>query len=93
MSASFPKLTRLIKEQFPKAKLIEGDLFLFVNQKLNYLKLMYYHAGGLCLFAKYLPSGQFSVWKPGKAALTHKELQVLVDHVVNDDRRALKAAA
>ena len=76
---SFPKLISLIEEHYGKRPEQGGDLYLFLNTNRNYLKIIYWHKGGYCMFAKYLPQGTFE--QIDRKTFSLPELQRLVDVV------------
>lgn len=54
----FPGLAKMIREDL-KRNPAAGDLFLFVNEKRTYLKILSHSKGGFCIFMKKLDSGTF----------------------------------
>jgi len=36
-----------------------GELFVFINKRRTYIKILYYSRGGYCLWSKRLEQGQF----------------------------------
>lgn len=68
-----------------------GHLFLFRGKRADYLKILYYDATGLCLFAKRLENGKFA-WPPivdGAMILTPAQLALLIEAI--DWRRTVAA--
>jgi transposase len=59
---------------------LSGSLFVFVNRRGNYLKLVYWDRTGWCLFAKRLEHGRFRFPR----AQTKQELSVQVFQLVLD---------
>ena len=64
----------------------DGQLFVFINRKRNYIKALYYSQGGLCLWSKRLERGCFHQVAQGdshsdKAVLTWSQLQCLIDGI------------
>lgn len=58
MCKGIPGLRKLVKEDLHKDP-GSGDLFVFVNEKRSYLKILAYSKGGNCLFCKKLDEGTF----------------------------------
>lgn len=58
MRAGFDRLSMLVREQM-KAKLLDGDLFLFLGKNRKRLKGLCYDGTGLLLIAKRLEQGRF----------------------------------
>lgn len=83
MGAGFKKLSYLVNTSLHK-KADNGDLFLFMNKKRDYLKALYYHNGGYCLFAKKLAVGTFKLDVRSMAAkrLKQSDVELLVNSPV-----------
>jgi transposase len=90
MGASFPKLTKLVRDEFKVDPVESGDLYLFVNGKKNYVKLLFWAKNGWCIFAKKLPVGTFS-FKGGKISIG--DMQRVLDAVSVKRRVAFAKAA
>jgi len=62
-----------------------GDLFVFINRKRSYMKILYYSKGGYCLWCKRLEKGRFhSVLADDdkeKQSLDWAQLQCLIDGI------------
>ena len=62
-----------------------GELFVFVNRKRTYMKVLYYSKGGFCLWCKRLEQGRFHQTgrKAGeeKMPLSWAQLQCLIDGI------------
>lgn len=86
MVLGFPGLSELVRRE--KQKLLDGDLFVFVNEKRNYLKILFHAKDGLCMFSKQIEGGRFDVLD--KKNLTMAELTQLVDHVIRFGRKKLR---
>jgi transposase len=86
MCNGFPGLSNLIETKLQK-KPTSGDLFLFLNKKKNYLKILFYSENGECMYSKHLPSGTFSESPAGQ--ITIRELNNLVDRVILHGSRKL----
>lgn len=92
MARSFPGLTKLVKEAKLPGK--ADDLYVFINKKKSYLKILYHNKGGYCIFAKKLDAGMFDS-EGISTRLNLSEMSKLVDEViVNGGKkvRRLKAA-
>ena len=60
-----------------------GELYLFRNRNLNFIKILFYDHGGYCLFAKRLSKGRFCIEIESdgdevQALLSSKELAELL---------------
>lgn len=83
MCYGFPKL----RELAGKLEKEEKDLYVFCNQKRNYLKVLFWAKDGWCIFAKKLEKKGGATFDVNLAmeedrALTQKELTQIVDQVV-----------
>ena len=59
---------------------LSGSLFVFVNRRRNYLKLVYWDRTGWCLFAKRLERGRFRLPSAArKQVLSVQVFQLLLD--------------
>ncbi len=60
-----------------------GDWFVFINRKRSMMKVLYYHQGGYCLWAKRLEQGTFAklVSADNKISLNGAQLQCLIDGI------------
>ena len=95
MGSSFPKLSSLIQEHFESknTKLSSGDLFVFINEGKNYLKILYYHNDGLCLFGKRLLKGHTFELPMKNTKLSLADLIKIIDTPHGPPRAELKRAA
>ncbi len=84
-------LTRTVFEQDP----LSGHLFVFVNRKRNYAKILYFEHGGLCLWAKRLEQGHFAVLtgQGDISTLTDTQLMMWLDGIGLEQRKKLKRFA
>lgn len=91
MSCGFPKLTDLAEKT--DGDISKGDLYLFVNKKRNYVKILFHAKDGMCIFSKKIPAGRFQ--DVSKDTLSLKDLTHLVDYIVRHGKkeRKLKLAA
>lgn len=82
MACGFPKLTEIVDHaavtQAHDTTKDSGDLFLFVNKKQTYCKLLFWSRGGYCILAKKLEKGKFS-FDLGKDTLSIPELARILD--------------
>ncbi len=61
---------------------LSGSLFVFVNRRGNYLKLVYWDRTGFCLFAKRLERGRFRFPAAArKQELSTQVFQLLLDGI------------
>lgn len=81
MGKSFGGLSLLVEEEM-RGKPDSGNLFLFLNKRLNYLKVLWYFKGGPCIFAKRLDIGHFEIGD--NKHLTIEEMQRIVNHIVKE---------
>ena len=58
MRKSFDGLVVLVKHQLQEDPL-SGHLFVFINRKRTYLKILYFDRSGYCIWAKRLERGHF----------------------------------
>ena len=63
MRKSFDGLSALVKDKLQEEP-ASGHLFVFINRKRTYLKVLYFDRHGYCVWAKRLEQGQFiSDWR------------------------------
>jgi transposase len=79
MGCSFPKLVGLVDSEL-KTKLKAGDLFVFTNKKLTYVKILFWSKGGPCIFAKQLEHGVFKISRTNGETLSIKGLENVIEH-------------
>jgi len=82
MRKSFDGLVGLVRGALREDPL-SGDLFVFVNRRGNYLKLIYWDRTGFALFAKRLERGRFAI--PGQDHTQHlsfEQLGLLLDGIL-----------
>ena len=58
MRRSFDGLAAIAKNQLQEDPL-SGHLFVFINKRQTYLKVLYFDGAGYCIWAKRLEAGQF----------------------------------
>ncbi len=82
MRKSFRGLIVLVKNQLQEDPL-SGQLFVFINKRKTYMKVLYYSHGGFCIWMKKLTQGQFafSAHSEKKKSMSWSELQWLIDGV------------
>jgi transposase len=59
MRCSFDGLSALVKNHLGEDPL-SGHLFVFINRRKTYLKILFFDRTGYCIWAKRLESGQFN---------------------------------
>lgn len=81
MRKSFTGLLVLVKHALGEDPL-SGSLFVFVNRRGNYLKLVYWDRTGFCLFAKRLERGKFKFPSNAKKQeLSEQILKLILDGI------------
>jgi len=86
MRKSFDGLSALVKEKLSEDPL-SGQLFVFVNRKMNYLKALYFDRSGYALWAKRLEQGQFhyrrgmATGSGDKVALNMTQLKLILEGI------------
>ena len=73
MRKSFDGLCNLVRHGFHLDP-FEGDVFVFLNRRRNYVKLLVWDANGFWLCAKRLEGGTFEHWEMQPGAATHVEI-------------------
>tara|TARA_B110000908_G_C10239783_1_gene445409 strand:- start:1690 stop:2031 length:342 start_codon:yes stop_codon:yes gene_type:complete len=60
-----------------------GELFVFINKRRTYIKILYYSRGGYCLWSKRLEQGQFHRVSSDedKISLNWAQLQCLIEGI------------
>ena len=90
MRKSFDGLTALVKSSLGDDP-ISGSVYVFVNRRGNYLKLLYWDRTGFCLFAKRLEQGRFTI--PGtehRQELSERTLRLVLDGITLGRRRPMR---
>lgn len=90
MGRSFNGLSSLVEDEMHR-KVASGDMFIFFNRRVNYLKILWNDGTGICLFSKRLPSGQFEV--PEAQRISLEAMQSIVDCVMDSDEREVERLA
>lgn len=98
MCRAFNGLSDLVQTNlgnlWEKDRADSGDLFVFVNKKGNYLKILFWESHGWCIFAKRLPEATFDIDLEQTDRLNFVGMQRLVDVVVRAGKgEKLKKAA
>jgi transposase len=89
MRKSFDGLIGLVRDAMAEDPL-SGNLFVFVNRRGNYLKLIYWDRTGFALFAKRLDRGRFVF--PGQdntQKLSPEQFKLILDGIVLGGSRRL----
>lgn len=89
MRKSFDSLVALVANELLEDPL-SGHLFVFINRKKTYLKILYFDRSGYCIWAKRLERGQFIYRGDGniKQALDWTGLKCLLEGIdLNEVRR------
>lgn len=90
MRKSFDGLIALTKSALGEDPL-SGSLFVFLNRRGNYLKLVFWDRTGFCLFAKRLERGRFSL--PGTnrtCQLSEDAFRLVLDGIELGRRRRMR---
>lgn len=79
MRRSFDGLSAIAQNQL-LLQASSGDWFVFVNRRRTQMKILYFHGGGFCIWAKRLEQGRFAsvVSNDEKLALDSTQLQCLI---------------
>ena len=82
MRKSFDGLIALVANELHEAPL-SGHLFVFINRKRSYIKILYFDRSGYCIWSKRLESGQFIYCRDGavKRALDWTRLKCLLEGI------------
>lgn len=93
MCYSYPRLRELVEKKLKRSPESE-DLYLFVNRKTNYVKILYYNEGDWHIHGVLRTKGKFDLESSPKR-FTTEVLGRLINQVVNGkkDSRHLKVAA
>jgi transposase len=90
MRKSFQGLLALVQRVFADQDPYSGSLFVFVNRRGNYVKILVWDRTGFVLYAKRLERGRFAF--PGddnSQELSEKSLRFILDGISLGVRRAL----
>lgn len=82
MRKSFDGLSALVKHTLGEDP-VSGHLFVFVNRKQTYVKVLYFDRSGYCLWAKRLERGRFHYRQTanGKVELDATRLKLLLEGI------------
>lgn len=82
MRKSFAGLEALARNALGEAP-ASGDLFVFINRRRTYMKVLYFDRGGYCLWSKRLEQGQFHYprHQGAKLALDVTGLKLLIEGI------------
>lgn len=94
MGCSFRGLTKLVetslshnaRDIWERDNASSGNLFVFINKKLNYTKILFWESHGWCIFAKRLPEATFDIDIEDTSTLNLVGMQRLVDVVVQNGK-------
>jgi len=81
MRCSFDGLAAIAKNQMHEDPL-SGHLFVFINKRKTYLKILFFDRTGYCIWAKRLEAGQFSFAMDNsgsKQAMDFTSLKLLIE--------------
>lgn len=73
MRKSFDGLCNLVRHAFDLDP-FEGDVFVFLNRRRNYVKLLVWDDNGFWICAKRLEGGTFEHWSPEVGDATHVQI-------------------
>jgi len=91
MRKQFDGLAALVRNQISEDPM-SGHLFVFINRRRTYMKVLYFDRGGYCLWCKRLEQGQFNynARRGEKQALSWTDLKLLLDGVEVQKSRQFK---
>ncbi len=91
MRCSFDGLSALVKNHMGEDPL-SGHLFVFVNRRKTYLKILFFDRTGYCIWAKRLESGQFNfdAIDGVKKSMDWMSLKLLLEGLAPKDFRKYK---
>jgi transposase len=87
MRKQFDGLVSIVQNELREDPL-SGSLYVFINRRRNYVKLVFWDRTGYCLFAKRLERGRFSL--PGEGdtfELTEQAFRLLLDGILLGGKR------
>jgi len=82
MRKSFDGLAALVKNKL-HASPLSGELFVFINKRQTYLKILYFDRSGYCLWSKRLEQGVFKMSSKNevKQTLDVTQLRLLLEGI------------
>ena len=91
MRKKFDGLAALARNQLDEDP-VSGYLFVFINRRRTYIKVLYFDRGGYCLWCKRLEQGQFNynADRGARHALSWTDLKPLLDGVQVQKSRQFK---
>jgi transposase len=90
MRKSFHGLLVLVKRVFSQHDPYSGDLFIFVNRRGNYIKILAWDRTGFTLYAKKLERGRFLFpRKDVTQEVSEQSLRFILDGIALGGRRSL----
>lgn len=91
MRKQFDGLAALARNQLAEDPM-SGHLFVFINRRRTYMKVLYFDRGGYCLWCKRLEQGQFNynAQRGDKQALSWTAFKLLLDGVEVQKSRQFK---
>lgn len=91
MRKQFDGLAALARNRLDEDPM-SGHLFVFINRRRTYMKVLYFDRGGYCLWSKRLEQGQFNynAQRGVKQALSWTDLKLLLDGVEVQKSRQFK---
>jgi|TARA_B100002003_G_scaffold250845_1_gene291785 transposase len=92
MRRSFDGLSAIARNQMQEDPL-SGHLFVFINKRKTYLKVLFFDRTGYCIWAKRLETGQYNFTSTStgqKQAMDYTSLKLLVEGLESKDYRQRK---
>ena len=90
MRKSFHGLLVLVQRVFKKQDPYSGDLFVFVNRRGNYIKILAWDRTGFTLYAKQLERGRFLFpRKDVTQEVSEQSLRFILDGIALGGRRSV----
>lgn len=82
MRKSFDGLAAMVKHQLQEDPL-SGQLFVFINRRGTYMKVLYFDRSGYCLWCKRLEQGRFHLAESGteKQRLDWTQLKFILEGI------------
>ena len=82
MRKSFDGLSALVRHKLAEDP-TSGQLFVFINRRRTQIKVLYFEAGGYCLWSKRLEQGRFHFdpRRGDKQGLSWTDLQLIIEGI------------